>query len=153
MAASRRIAVTGASGFVGRAVCALLEESGQEVVRIRSRSTDDGGFDVRTDWIDRKAIRTCSAVIHLAGAPIARRWGRQARHDILESRVDSTGLIARALAELRPSGGPSTFLCMSGVNRYGTVRSGTLTESSAGLEEGFLAQVTAGWEEAAAPAV
>ncbi len=150
---ARRIAVSGAEGFVGRTVCAHLKEAGFEIVRLRSRSDGPGGYDIHADRIDKDALRGCRAVVHLAGAPIARRWNERAYLDILESRVASTDLIARAMAELLPSGGPSTLICMSGINRYGTRREGVLTESSEVREEGFLAKVTAAWEEAADPAV
>ena len=148
-----RIAVTGAEGFVGRTLCAHLRQAGYEVVRLRSRSDGPGGYDIRTGRIDKESLRGCHAVVHLAGAPIARRWNERGRLDIRESRVASTALIARAMAELRPCGGPSVLICMSGINRYGTCRHGILTETSEVREEGFLAKVTAAWEEAAGPAV
>lgn len=150
---ARRIAVTGAEGFVGTALCSVLREAGHEVVRLRSRTDGPGGYDIQKGRIDKEALRGCHAVVHLAGAPIARRWNRRGLLDIIESRVASTDLIARALAELRPSGGPSILICMSGINRYGTRREGILTETSETREDGFLAKVTAAWEEAAAPAV
>lgn len=148
-----RIAVTGAEGFVGRTLCAHLREAGHEIVRLRSRTDGPGGYDIQSGRLDREALRGCHAVIHLAGSPIARRWNRKALLDIIESRVASTDLIAHALAELRPSGGPSVLICMSGINRYGTRRDGILTERSETKEEGFLAKVTSAWEEAADPAI
>lgn len=153
MGRTGRIAVTGAEGFVGRTLCAHLREAGHEIVRLRSRTSGPGGYDIQSGRIDKEALRGCDAVVHLAGAPIARRWNERGSLDILESRVASTDLIAHALAELRNDGGPSVFICMSGINRYGTRREGILTESSETKEDGFLAKVTAAWEEAAAPAV
>lgn len=148
-----RIAVTGAEGFVGRTLCAHLREAGHAIVRLRSRTPGPGGYDIHSGRIDKEALRGCDAVVHLAGAPIARRWNERGVLDILESRVASTDLIAHALAELRNGGGPSVFICMSGINRYGTRREGILTESSDTREDGFLSKVTSAWEEAATPAV
>lgn len=147
-----RIAVTGADGFVGKTLCLHLRQAGFEVVRLRSRQAGQGGYDVGTGWIDCQTLLGCEAVVHLAGAPIARRWSRQAMNDIMDSRVGSTDLIAKALVRLRPAGGPSTLICMSGVNRYGKRRKEVLTEASEVSEDGFLAKVTAAWELAAEPA-
>lgn len=153
MTRPRRIVVTGAEGFVGRTLCAHLREAGHEIVRLRSRTVGPGGYDIQSGSIDKDSLRGCDAVVHLAGAPIARRWNERGVLDILESRVASTDLIAHALAELRTGGGPSVLICMSGINRYGTRREGILTESSDTREDGFLSKVTSAWEEAATPAV
>ncbi len=152
MSQTRRIAVSGAEGFVGRAVCATLRSSGYEIVRLRSRHDGPGGYDIQTGRFDREALRGCQAVVHLAGAPIARRWNERAYLDIIESRVASTDLVARAMAGLRAEGGPAVLICMSGINRYGVHRSGPLTEDSEVREDGFLGRVTSAWEEAAGPA-
>jgi hypothetical protein len=89
--------------------------------------------------------------VHLAGAPIAQRWSRAAKASILESRVEGTRLLATALARLQQP--PRTFLSMSGISRYGVWRPGeTCTESSGLSEVGFLAEVSARWEEATQPA-
>ncbi|MFN5804259.1 MAG: TIGR01777 family oxidoreductase [Opitutales bacterium] len=148
-----RIVLTGAEGFVGRTVRHHLEAAGHEVVRLKSRSSGKGGYDIQSGHIDKEVLRGCQAVVHLAGAPIARRWNERSYLDIIESRVASTDLIARAMAELLPAGGPAVLISMSGINRYGTRRDEVLTESSAVREEGFLAKVTSAWEEAAGPAI
>lgn len=62
--------VTGATGFVGTALCVRLAASGYEVVpAVRSKSglpheVVVGNLDVSTDW--RPALAGCDAVVHLA---------------------------------------------------------------------------------------
>ena len=67
----------------------------------------------------------------------------------LDSRVDTTSLLARTAAALDPS--PSVFLCAGGAGIYGDRGDDVLTEeSSSGA--GFLAEVCRAWEAAADPA-
>ncbi len=60
-----RIAVTGASGFVGRHLAARLAADGHEVVALSRRA----GFDLaaRDPAALREALRGCEAVVHCAG--------------------------------------------------------------------------------------
>ena len=68
------------------------------------------------------------AVVNLSGATIGRRWTPERKREILESRVFSTSLLARTLAELEPR--PSALLCTGGVGIYGDRGDEVLTEES-----------------------
>ena len=61
----QRVAVTGAAGFIGGAVCRRLRESGRDVVGV-----DLQGADVAADVADpgdmARALRGCDAVVHAA---------------------------------------------------------------------------------------
>ena len=65
-----KILVTGASGFVGKSLCADLKTRGAIVISaIRSGPVDPGVFSVgdingETDW--RRVLEECNAVVHLA---------------------------------------------------------------------------------------
>ena len=155
MPARPRIVLTGATGLVGRALTKALEAKGYDVAPLRSRTPGPGGMDATRGWLDTDLLEGAHAVIHLAGEPIAQRWTTKAKERILSSREKSTNLLAVNLASPSPAlrHPPKVFLSMSGINRYGIHRPGeTLTESSAVSAEGFLGQVSAAWEEAAATA-
>ncbi|GMU78924.1 MAG: putative oxidoreductase [Acidimicrobiia bacterium] len=64
---ARRVAVTGASGFVGRAVAARLRAVGTEVVGI-DRAGADGVLagDLRVEGAWQGAVAACDAVVHTA---------------------------------------------------------------------------------------
>ncbi len=57
-----KVLVTGANGFIGRALVAMLESDGVAVVAATRASV--GGIDAATDW--RAALAGCDAVVHLA---------------------------------------------------------------------------------------
>jgi uncharacterized protein (TIGR01777 family) len=146
MTARRRIILTGATGLIGKALSARLTTLGYEVVPFRSRHDGSGGFNHLTGHIDRDALEGAYAVIHLAGESIAQRWSAAAKERIMASRRDGTRLLTETLASLRQK--PEVLISMSGINRYGLRRDGTLDESSATSAEGFLPAVTEAWENA-----
>lgn len=148
-----RIAVTGATGFIGSALVAALEAAGHEVVRISRRPPREGSSDVRWDpergVLDPAALEGLDAVVNLAGESIGERWTAERRRRIRESRVAGTGLLARTLGTLRRP--PGVLVSTSAVGYYGNTGDTEVDESSP-PGTGFLASVVQEWEEAAAPA-
>lgn len=149
-----RVAVTGATGFVGRALCAFLTTGGHEVIRIGRGVPRAGRVDLSWDpkrgMLDGAALEGVDAVIHLAGAPIAERWTDEHRRAIRDSRVDGTALLARTLAGLTRR--PSVLLSGSAIGAYGSQRGDTLLDESSALGDDFLGDVVREWEGATAPA-
>lgn len=152
-ASPQRIAVTGASGTVGRHLVAFLQAGGHDVRRLVRRppaAADEIFWDPATGRIDRDALEGTDAVVHLAGEPIAdRRWTGERKERILASRAEGTRLLALTLAGL--SSPPQVLVSTSGVGYYGDGNYATLTETSP-AGSGFLAGVCRAWEEATAPA-
>ena len=146
------IAMTGASGFIGRSLTASLESAGHQVrpmVRQAPRA-DQIGWHPETGAIDQAALEGIDAVIHLAGENVAaRRWTPRQMARIRDSRRIGTRLLAQTLAALeRP---PRVFISASAIGYYGNRGSETLDEHS-GKGEGFLAAVAEEWERSTAPA-
>ncbi len=152
--APMNIALTGASGFLGRFLTERLTGSGFSVrpmVRERPDSDTGGaiGWDPAAGTLDPDALADIDAVIHLAGEPIGHRWTPERKRRIRESRVRGTETIARAMAAARK---PSlVLLSASAVGIYGDRGDEVLDERS-GLGSDFLAAVSAEWERAADPA-
>jgi uncharacterized protein (TIGR01777 family) len=147
-----RIAITGASGYIGSALAQALETSGNEVQAIR-RGPPDGPrtmWDPAAGWIRPGTFEGADAVVHLSGASIgASRWTAGRRSELRSSRVASTALLAERLASLeRP---PAVLVTASAIGYYGDRGDELLTESSE-QGEGFLAELVADWEAATAPA-
>jgi uncharacterized protein (TIGR01777 family) len=150
-----RVAITGSSGFIGRALQASLTSDGHKVVRIVRGATSgaDGetvGWDIDAGLIDAPALEGLDGVVHLAGESIGeRRWSDAQKQRILESRTKGTALLAEALASLDTK--PPVLVSASAVGVYGDRADEQLTEESP-PGDGFLAEVVLAWEAATAPA-
>ncbi|MBN1771223.1 MAG: TIGR01777 family oxidoreductase [Deltaproteobacteria bacterium] len=148
-----RVAVTGASGLIGRALGDSLRADGHSVLRLVRGSpaaADERAWDPAAGRLDAAGLEGLDAVVHLAGESIAQeRWTAARRERILRSRVDGTTLLARTLAGLRRP--PRVLLSGSAVGYYGDRGDELLDETAAG-GTGFLADVCRAWEAAAEPA-
>lgn len=148
-----KIVVSGASGLIGTQLVAKLSQSGHEVIRLVRRSPKAGEiqWNPKTGMLDAAALEGADAVIHLSGAGIGdKRWTSGYRKEILDSRTDTTALLAKTIASL--SRKPSVFLSGSAIGIYGARNDEQLTEVST-HGTGFLAEVCEQWEAAAKPAV
>lgn len=145
--------VSGASGFVGSALCAFLTTGGHTVRKLVRHDPRSGGefqWDPASGTLDSRSLDEVDVVVHLAGESIASgRWTRERRRSILESRVQGTRTLAEAMA--RASSPPTTFLSSSATGFYGH-RGSAIVDEGDDAGTGFLAEVCQAWEAAAAPA-
>jgi uncharacterized protein (TIGR01777 family) len=124
------------------------------LTRSRPSGPDQLQRDPRAGRLDRDALAKADAVVHLAAANIGDklRWTARTKREILQTRVEGTGLVARTMAGLANGpGGPRVLVCASGAHFYGDRGDEVLTEASSG-GRGFLADVVRQWEAAADPA-
>ena len=148
-----KIVISGASGLIGTQLVAKLSQSGHEVIRLVRRSPKAGEiqWNPKSGTLDAAALEGADAVIHLSGAGIGdKRWTTSYRKEILDSRTETTALLAKTIASL--SRKPSVFLSGSAIGIYGARNDEQLTEVST-HGTGFLAEVCEQWEAAAKPAV
>ncbi len=148
------IFITGGTGTIGRALREFWQTQGH-TVWILSRSQKGEGIVtgdpcVSGDWLTK--MLECDIVVHLAGESIAKkRWSKSQKELIYKSRVESTSLIAKTLAE-KPSQ-VKVWLSASGVGYYGN-----FAENRTEFVEGdlpssdFLSKVAYDWEKATVPA-
>lgn len=140
-----KIAIGGASGFIGSALTDFLKAKGHTLVLLK-RGTD---YDPIKGKVSLKRLQDVDALINLAGESIAQRWSSSAKEKIKKSRIGTTRLFSRALAELEHP--PRIFINASAIGYYGNRGDEALTEES-GKGEGFLADVVDEWEKALEPA-
>lgn len=167
-----RIAVSGASGLVGRALVPFLTSGGHQVRRLvrgaaevrRDRAGESGGGaegraaprdrPARSRWdvpwdpargeIDAMGLEGLDAVVHLSGAPIfGGRWTPERRRILRESRVDTSRLLSKTLASLTAP--PRVLICASAVGWYGDRGAREVDERSE-RGGGFLPDLCLEWE-------
>ena len=158
-----RIVIAGGTGFLGRPLSAALLADGHDLVFLTrgpgtSRPADEpaapGGRARVVTWAPNgqsgpwaAEVDGAGAVINLAGEPIAaRRWTAAQKARILDSRLQATGSLVRAVTGAALA--PPVFVSGSAVGYYGPLGDKITTEEqSAGVD--FLASVCAQWENEA----
>jgi uncharacterized protein (TIGR01777 family) len=144
-----RVAVTGATGMIGRAVASALKDRGDQVTGL-SRGTEEAATwpDPKSEPPPLDALRGRDAVVHLLGEQIAQRWSDEARREIRDSRVLSTRNLVTALSELPEAERPGVVVSQSGAGWYGHRGDERLDESCPAGDD-FLARLTVDWEREA----
>jgi uncharacterized protein len=147
--AAMNILVSGSSGLIGGRLLPLLRASGHRVTRLVRRdpqSADERRWDPVAGTMDSAALEGIDAVVNLAGDNIGSgRWTDAKKKRILESRVQTTGLLADAIAKSGKK--PECFVSASAIGFYGHRGDEELTESSE-PGRGFLVDVCRAWEDA-----
>ena len=155
MSMAKRVIITGATGFIGRALSDRLVEAGYEVVGL-SRDPESGrqllGDRITVlQWDGRSTAGwggyadEAYAFINLAGEGIASgRWTRRKMRSILRSRLDAGRAVSDAAAGAKSK--PKVVIQSSGIGYYGSRGDETLDESSS-PGEGFLPEVAREWEK------
>jgi len=153
-----KVAVTGATGFVGSRLIQRLHREGHTILVLTRNTTfaqkvfPSGAFPnleivaytptQSGSW--QSAIALCDAVVNLAGEPIGEgRWTPERKQEILNSRKLGTQKIVEAIATANPK--PTVLVNASAIGYYGTSETATFDETSLSGND-FLAQVCQAWE-------
>lgn len=155
-----QVAVTGASGLIGRRLVAALRARGDDVVALsRERQRALSALEAATAGRGRlrvvawdplrepapaSALLGSDAVVHLAGENIAQRWSTSAKQAIRASRIDGTRNLVRGIATVAEQR-PHTLVSGSAIGYYGA-RGDEPIDEDAKAGSGFLAQTCVAWE-------
>ena len=151
-----KIAIAGATGFVGSRLVEQLQAQGDRVVvltrspEVASRRFPQAevvGYNPLKSGEWQTAIDGCDAIVNLAGEPIAeKRWTPAQKRVMLESRQIGTQKIVEAIEKATVK--PPVLINASAIGYYGTSETSKFDETSpAGTD--FLAEVCTKWEAAA----
>jgi uncharacterized protein (TIGR01777 family) len=151
-----KVLVTGASGFIGSALCDSLLVRGDTVVGLTRDPQRARGTNPSVIWhpweptLERPpaaAFAGVDGVFNLQGEKINQRWTDEAKQRILESRRAGTRNLIGAIAELGESR-PRVLVNQSAIGFYGD-RGEAILDEDAAPGEGFDAEVVREWESAA----
>ncbi|ERT08871.1 NAD binding domain of 6-phosphogluconate dehydrogenase family protein [Lyngbya aestuarii BL J] len=156
-----KVAITGATGFVGTRLVERLHKEGHQVV-VFTRNPERAqrifptsaypqlevvGYTPTESGSWQQAIAGCQGVVNLAGASIAEgRWTPQRKQEIINSRVQGTEKLVEAIEQADSK--PTVLVNSSAVGYYGTSETAIFDETSPPGDD-FLAQVCQAWESAA----
>ncbi|WP_395016745.1 TIGR01777 family oxidoreductase [Dongia sp.] len=148
----RTVLVTGATGFIGRALVARLHERGDRVV-VLAREAVEAHLALGTEVLvttrltDLPPAFPIDAVVNLAGAPImAGAWTKERKRRLVGSRVGVTRLLVDWLATR--SRRPEVLVSASAIGWYGAGCDAAFAPAG----EGFAAVLCRAWEREAASA-
>lgn len=156
-----KVAITGATGFVGSRLVARLHEEGHAIVVLTrsaaraQRQFPEVAFPRVTvvaytptqlgDW--QQALCGCDGVVNLAGASISERWTPAHKQAIRDSRKLGTETLVAAIAQADPK--PAVLVSASAIGYYGTSETAEFVETSQPAKNDFLSQICQEWEAAA----
>ncbi|MBK5259305.1 MAG: TIGR01777 family oxidoreductase [Thermoanaerobaculia bacterium] len=146
-----KIVVAGGTGFIGEPLVRRLLALGHEVsVLTRNPDKVPAGRGVKWDGKSQgpwsSVIATADVVINLAGENIADgRWTAERKRQLTDSRTDSARALVAAMKQAKQK---RTFINASAVGYYGTRGDEELSEEGS-RGTGFLADLTASWEQEA----
>ncbi|WP_019120670.1 TIGR01777 family oxidoreductase [Brevibacillus massiliensis] len=147
-----KIAVTGATGFIGKHLVRHLASQGDEVIAISRSSRARGLPDAKVvSWDEladkRDMLEGLDAVVNLAGESINQRWTQSAKERIVSSRLTAAEKLGELFDRLEQK--PPVLVNASGISIYGTSDTDTYDESSPARIVDFLSDVVEKWEAAA----
>ncbi|MGH1338019.1 MAG: TIGR01777 family oxidoreductase [Aureispira sp.] len=148
----KTILITGGTGLLGSRLSDLLSKKGYQVRHLSRTENLTAKYpaykwDLPTQTIDKRALEGVYGIIHLAGAGIAdARWSPKRKQAIMDSRIDSTNLLSKSLAENTEQ--PAVFVTCSAVGFYGNSGDKKLVEKMSPGHD-FMSDVCVRWEQGA----
>ncbi|EHC11047.1 TIGR01777 family oxidoreductase [Fischerella thermalis] len=153
-----KVAISGATGFVGSRLVEQLHKDGHRVLVLTRNiahaqkvfpkkafsNVEIVAYTPTVSGTWQEAIASCDGVVNLTGEPIGEgRWTPERKQEILNSRKLTTQKIVEAIAKADPQ--PSVLVNASAIGYYGTSETATFDETSPSGND-FLAQVCQAWE-------
>lgn len=148
-----KILVTGANGFIGSALCALLLSNGHEIhyvttsIKKIKNTPNFKGFlwKPHNNEIDLHCLNEVEAIINLAGHTINCPWTERNKALILESRLNTSQLLFNTLQNNQNT--VKHIISASAIGIYKSSVTEMYTEESTNLGDDFLATVCKQWEK------
>jgi uncharacterized protein (TIGR01777 family) len=133
------IAMTGASGFIGKALSGLFKEHGWQTIGLDRKDFSTGAAALAAK------MQGSDVVVNLAGTPVLNRWTEEYKRLMRESRVTLTARLIEALNLMSPR--PALLISTSAIGYYAA--GGPHDEDKHKKADDFLGQLASDWEREA----
>ena len=151
-----KILVSGATGLVGSVLLKQAIAQGHKIHYLTTRKNQLNAISAakgfywnpKQNEIDLKCFEGVEVLIHLAGASISKRWTTKNKKEILDSRVDGTNLLVKALIQLKGNHRLKQVVAASAIGIYPSSFSAIYTEDYTPQSNSFLEEVVIAWEKA-----
>lgn len=151
-----KIAITGATGFIGRRLVRRILDEGKEGVLVFSRNAESARsrFAPEVEVVPwkpeegppaREALAGIGAVINLAGEPVAQRWNSAVKQRIRDSRILTTKNLVTGILSSGEGERPGVLISGSAVGYYGA-RGDEILDEEAPAGDDFLSGLCREWE-------
>ncbi|MFM1992224.1 MAG: hypothetical protein RL600_52 [Actinomycetota bacterium] len=145
-----RVLISGASGLVGSEVARQLNASGHEAIKLvrrKAAAADEVEWNPALGQIPGDLMDSIDAVVNMAGATTGKiPWTKKYKQEIVNSRIDSTRTLVKAMAAAKTP--PKVFVSGSASGFYGDCGNQLLSEA-APKGTGFLSDLANRWEQEA----
>lgn len=154
------VLITGGTGMVGSSLTQLLLSKGYQVIVLTRQpriskvpNLSYAVWDIAKGYIDPLAIGKAHTIVHLAGAGVAdKRWSKNRKQEIVDSRVLSGALLVKYLTENAHQ--VKTLVAASAIGWYGPDNAQSLingfTETDL-VDGAFLGDTCKRWEDSVKP--
>lgn len=153
---SKKILITGGTGFIGKHLCDRLLKDGHTLyILTRNQKLNSAGNDQGKFYINNLSeIQNIDVdiVINLAGETIAQRWTGNAKNRIYNSRIATTRNLVNFMSSKQTP--PTLFISGSAVGYYGANDHKTFTEENLPetINSEFATSLCKAWEDEASHA-
>jgi uncharacterized protein (TIGR01777 family) len=138
-----KIALTGATGFIGSHLINVFLEKNWKVTPVGRDDLTQSPRDLA------KKIDGSEVIINLAGANIVKRWTKNYKKELYNSRIDTTVKLVEAMGQMSMK--PQIFISTSAIGIYDD--KGRYSESDYNFADDYLANIVKDWEKAAIKAL
>lgn len=147
----KKLIIAGGSGYLGTAIAHYFMEQFDEVVTL-SRKLTQPYKNLRTVVWDAKTLSgweqeldTAEVLINMTGRSVDCRYNEQNKKLIMDSRVDSTAILGKAIAQCKTP--PKVWLNSSTATIYRHSLGKEMNESTGEIGTGFSVSVGKAWEQ------
>lgn len=146
------ILISGASGLIGRALMQYLPSCGHTVYQLQRHSNNSPFYwSPQSGTVQLDDSIAIDGVINLNGVNIGdKNWSPSRKQAIIDSRINSTELLAKTLANMTQK--PKVLINASAIGYYGDTGN-TLVDEQHDAGHNFLSDIVRPWEAAAQPAI